>query len=48
MSIEIRAATQEERPAVCHLVTLAFDTESHGPSLEDPCDNIGDPRLDPH
>lgn len=48
MSIEIRAAKLEERPAVCDLINLAFDAESHGPSPEDPWDDIGNSHMDPH
>ena len=47
MSIEIRAAKLEERPAVCDLINLAFDAESHGPSPEDPWDDIGNSHMDP-
>jgi GNAT superfamily N-acetyltransferase len=48
MNVEIRGATQEERSAVCHLIDLAFDAESHGPSLENPCNDIGSSRMDPY
>ena len=48
MSTEIRAARLEERPAVCHLISMAFDAEWYGPSLEQPCKSVGKSHMDPH
>lgn len=48
MSIEIRAASIEERPAVCHLINTAFDAESYGPSLEKPLTSLANWHMDPH
>jgi len=48
MSIEIRAARVEEKPAICHLIDLAFDAESHGPSLDNPSKDIDSSSMDPH
>jgi GNAT superfamily N-acetyltransferase len=48
VTIEVRGARWEERPAVCHLIDAAFDAESHGPSLTEPCVSVGNSHLDPH
>lgn len=48
MTIETRAAALEERPAVQHLINLAYDAESHGPSLANPCTSVGSSHLDPY
>lgn len=48
MSVEVRAAKLEERPAICEVITLAFDAESYGPSLEEPCRSVGKSHMDPH
>ena len=47
MNVEIRAARLEERPTICHLIDLAFDSESYGPSLARPCVSVGNSHLDP-
>ena len=48
MGMEIRAARLDERAAVCHLIDIAFDAESYGPSLEHPCECVGKSHMDPH
>ena len=48
VSIEIRGAQRGERPAICHLIDTAFDAESYGPSLAEPCMSVGNSHLDPH
>jgi GNAT superfamily N-acetyltransferase len=48
VTIEIRAATREERPAVQDLIDLAFDAESYGPSLANPCTSVGNSEFDPY
>ncbi len=48
VTIEARGARREERPAVCHLIDAAFNAESRGPSLAEPCVPVGNSHLDPH
>ena len=48
VTIEIRGARRGERPAICHLIDTAFDAESYGPSLAEPCVSVGNSHLDPH
>jgi GNAT superfamily N-acetyltransferase len=46
--IEVRAASLEERTRICRLVNLAYDAESYGPSLADPCRSVGSSHIDPY
>ncbi len=48
MGTEIRGARREEAQAVRDLISLAFDAESHGPSLDAPAQDIGSSSMDPH
>jgi predicted N-acetyltransferase YhbS len=48
MSIEIRAAREEERPRIAHMIDLAFDAEPYGPGLASPCVHVGHSDMDPH
>jgi GNAT superfamily N-acetyltransferase len=48
VTVEMRPATLAERPAVQHLVDLAYDAESYGPSLASPCLSVGNSHLDPY
>jgi len=48
MCVEIRGAAAEEWPEICDVVNRAFDAESHGPGLDDPWDDVGNSRMDPH
>jgi GNAT superfamily N-acetyltransferase len=48
VSIEIRAAREEERPAIAHMIDVAFDAESYGPGLDNPCQHVGHSDLDPY
>ena len=48
VTVEVRGARRGERPAICHLIDAAFDAESCGPSLAEPCRSVGNSHLDPH
>ena len=48
MSVEIRAAREEERAGVAHMIDVAFDGESYGPGLKNPCRYVGHSDMDPH
>ena len=48
MSVETRGAREEERDAIAHVIDLAFDRESYGPSLREPCLYVGHSDMDPH
>src|SRR5512136_824712 len=48
MKLDIRGATLAERPAVQHLINLAYDAESYGPSLTHPCTCVGSSDSDPY
>ncbi len=46
MGVEVRGARREEAKAVRDLISLAFDAESYGPSLEEPAQDIGSSSMD--
>jgi GNAT superfamily N-acetyltransferase len=48
VTVEIRPATLGERPAIQHLIDVAYNDESYGPSLANPCLSVGHSHLDPH